>query len=513
MAAPSAGAVLLASDPGPAASAPRRYRIARAIAAGPGWTCHQAEDLERGEPIRLRLCSREMAEGEDFVDRVRRHALLVQEVAARCPAIAGHRDAGPTSDGGFFVATETIEGETVQAIVARRGAVPLDRAIRLAMRLGEAVEAAHNAGVIDGRLSPDRVVVAPGGDDVKVLDFGLDAAIGAGTSVEHAACLAPEIAEGGPSSERTDVHGIGVVLYLMLAGRLPQRTEVDAGARHQSRRDVIAQGTLPPGIPRRLAAIVLGALEPTPARRPEDVSVLLNDLSELIGLTAPPGWRGHAGTGRRPAGRWLIAIGAAGAAATGWALWILYAGPALEGPVQESARPPRGDMTAGAPSPLAPAPALPAQAAPAVPPPTGPASAIAGNPGPSAPAAALPEPVRPEDSGLRRTDPPATAPSPGPAGVQGPPRPLPTRAGGVDPARTPDQAEPLRRAGRGASPPPAAPSRPVSGDPDRTATGQRPAPPAWVEATRPVPPSRDTTEPGATEDPGAIIDWLLRGRR
>jgi Protein kinase domain len=509
VAAPSAGALRLASEPGPPAIAPPRYPIAWTIAAGPGWTCHQAEDLERGEPIRLRLCSREMAESDGFADRVRRHALLVQEVSHRCPAIAGHRDAGPTSDGGFLVASEAVEGETVQALVARRGALPLDRAIHLTKRIGEAVEAAHNAGLIDGRLSPDRVVVASGGDEVKLLDFGLDRAIGAGTAGEHAGCLAPEITAGGPCSERTDVYGVGVILYLMLTGRLPQQP---AGRR--SRRAVIASGTRRAGIPRRVAAIVLGALDPAPARRPEDMSVLLNDLSELVGLTAPASWHGRAGAGKRFAGRWLIATGVAGAAAAAAALWILYAGPTLKGGmVQEGAQEPRRDTVVGNPSLPGPslAPRAPAPPAPD-PPATIPASASAGVPGPS-PAAALPEPVRPEHSGARQTDPAATAPSPGPAGAQGPRRPAQARAGGVDPAGPAEKAESPRRASREAPPRPAAASRSASADPDRTATGERPAPPARLESTRPVAPTRETTEPRATEDPGAIIDWLLRDRR
>ena len=126
--------------------------------------------------------------------------------------------------------------------------VSLDGALRLAIRIGEVVEAAHNTGLIDGRLDPERALVLGSGAAVKLVDFGLDRALGGEPAAEQLAWLAPEIASGGPCSERADVYGIGALLYLLLTGRPPARAEVRSGASPLGGgRDLVPPGKLRQG--------------------------------------------------------------------------------------------------------------------------------------------------------------------------------------------------------------------------------------------------------------------------
>jgi serine/threonine protein kinase len=536
-----------------------RYRLVRGVATGPGWTCHVADDLQSGQQVRLRLVTRELADREGFVDRVHQHALVVRELSGRCPAIANLRDLGPTGDGSFFLALERDEGETVAALVQQGSPLALDEALRLTIRIGEAVEAAHNTGLIDGRLDPGRALVRESGVAVSLVDFGLDRAIGAEPTVEQVPWLAPEIASGGACSERTDVYAVGGMLYLLLTGHPPAGSWAGGGASQGGRLDVVPPGKLRRGLPRRVETIVLGALEADPARRHEDVSVLLNDLSESIGLL---GRGDRAGADLwRLAGRWRVAVGAVGVAAAMAALWFAY--PSIDTLVRRSIRdgasqsgredvdPARAVQPRDAPPAAPPAtpPAAPelskpddsTAATPSVSPPPHTAVPLP-SPGaavepPPPPSTALPPPspgpaVEPRATGQDREGPVPPISTPDPAGSPGlplpatPPRPAPTRQMPAltretveDPARPASRPKPVRPAEREASPRSAPAPRADSGDARRVPASVITRPPVTesprpvIESPRPTPVPREAPARDAGEDPGAIIDWLLRDRR
>ena len=399
--------------------------------------------------------------------------------------------------------------------------VSLDGALRLAIRIGEVVEAAHNAGLIDGRLDPERALVLGSGAAVKLVDFGLDRALGAEPAAEQLAWLAPEIASGGPCAERADVYGIGALLYVLLTGRPPARADVRSGAsRPGGRRDLVPPGKLRQGIPRDVQAILFRALDHDPARRHEDVSVLLNDLSESLGLIAPVGRRHRPGAGLwRLAGRWRVAAGVLGAAAALAALWLVV--PIADLPGGRSFRhgdsePGRGGDARAATPPAAlerPGPAAFTTAAPALPP-------RAALPDPLASPAPAPEPPRARQEGGALLPPallPAPVGSPAPALSTIRPRPAPgrpavERPAVESPARDAGRSDLRRPAERSAPPRPSPTPRLDQDDPGRAAAVDI-LRPARVESPRPIPPPREAPARDGGEDPSAIIDWLLRDRR
>jgi Protein kinase domain len=559
-----------------------RYRVGQTIASGPHWTLHLADDIEAatypllggvtGQAVRLRLVSRELASQEGVVDRVRQHATLVRELAGRCPALASVHDVGPTADGGLFVVTEAVGGATVAALAERHGPLPLKLALRLAIRIGEAVEAAHNLILIDGRLGPARVSVLEPGNDVKLVDFGLDRALGAEPAIEALPFLAPEVALGAATSERTDVYGLGVIVYTLLTGRLPPgragRGAEDAEASGKPTR----AGRMPEGIPRGVSMIVMRALDRDPARRQADVSVLLNDLSESLGLAARPGWR-SSGALRFLADKWRIAAGVVGVAALLAALGLAY--PRVEPTVRRLVQgsglwlgpgeiggesttlggipaPPPPPVPPQAPPVPAPAPPFPAPAPSATvppglpaartldatpladvlrltpaptPPPPPTAGALPSVSPPSVPAATseapgIPEmksPTLPAPSPPPRSESPDVAPSP--------PRLVPPVPVVKGTTRAPLRAEAQRPAAREPEPKPRPPSagaetqfpalefrRAAPPEPSRAPAVELPrgTPP---EPERPSSPPRAVPGRDTSEDPGAIIDWLLRDRR
>jgi serine/threonine protein kinase len=142
------------------------------------------------------------------------------------------------SDGSRYLVLELIEGDTLADILARRGALPVDEALNIAKQICEALEAAHEKGVVHRDLKPANVKILPDGR-VKVLDFGLAKAIDSnntnpaisnsptmmsvasmpGVILGTASYMSPEQAKGRPTDMRTDIFAFGCVLYEMLTGK------------------------------------------------------------------------------------------------------------------------------------------------------------------------------------------------------------------------------------------------------------------------------------------------------
>jgi eukaryotic-like serine/threonine-protein kinase len=141
-------------------------------------------------------------------------------------------------DARHFLVLELVKGETLADLIAR-GPIPVDESLKLAQQIAEALEAAHEKGVIHRDLKPANIKITPDGT-VKVLDFGLAKADDAGFSgiealsnsptlrtlasspgmiLGTAAYMSPEQAKGRPVDRRTDIFAFGCVFYEMLTGR------------------------------------------------------------------------------------------------------------------------------------------------------------------------------------------------------------------------------------------------------------------------------------------------------
>lgn len=234
-----------------------------------------------------------------------------------------------TEDGVDFLVMEYIAGESLDQRV-RRGPLPPGEVVSLGLQLAEALDAAHRAGVIHRDLKPANLRLTPEGR-VKILDFGLAkwrARDGEQVSTETAApsvgvpgtpaYLAPELLDGAPASERTDLWAAGLVLYEAATGARPF-PGLPAGALL----DAIRTRPIPPprakqpGIPPPLEAVILHCLERDPANRYASAAALADDLRRVqSGASLPPR------PPRRPSPRFL-AIAAAVLVAGSAATWFL----------------------------------------------------------------------------------------------------------------------------------------------------------------------------------------------
>ncbi len=202
--------------------------------------------------------------------------------------------------GRWFMATELIEGQTLRRRLSAGEPMPLREVIRVSTQIADALAAAHGTGVVHRDIKPENVMLRRDGY-VKVLDFGLakvterlttddhspaqaplSSLTAAGTVMGTVSYMSPEQARGQEVDGRTDIFSLGVVMYEMLAGRLPFEGAT-AGDMIASilRSEPPALAKLSPQTPAELEAIVLKALATDREARWQKVEALADKLRDI----------------------------------------------------------------------------------------------------------------------------------------------------------------------------------------------------------------------------------------
>jgi eukaryotic-like serine/threonine-protein kinase len=209
------------------------YEITSQLGKGGMGEVYQAKDQKLGRDVAIKVLPEEFAKDADRVARFQREAKLLASLNhTNIAAIYGLEASDQTN----FLVLELVEGETL-ADQIKRGAIPVEESLKLALQIAEALEAAHEKGVIHRDLKPANIKVTPDGK-VKVLDFGLakafageqadlnlsnsptlsNAATQQGVILGTAAYMSPEQARGKIVDKRTDIWAFGCVLFEMLTG-------------------------------------------------------------------------------------------------------------------------------------------------------------------------------------------------------------------------------------------------------------------------------------------------------
>jgi serine/threonine-protein kinase len=233
-AGPVSEAIALRMSPGDDSQiAGTPYRILRKIGEGASGAVYEAEHVELGRKVAVKVLRQEHASSPEALDRFRREARAVAKLSH--PNIVHLYDFGKSLDGRVFLAMDLCEGETLDARL-KRGPLDWRRAVGIAVEAARALEAAHAAGLVHRDIKPQNLMLAKGGaggEVVKLLDFGLATALTEGprTSADprerahHGFAvfgtpeyMAPEQVNGESVDGRADVYALGCVLYEMLTG-------------------------------------------------------------------------------------------------------------------------------------------------------------------------------------------------------------------------------------------------------------------------------------------------------
>jgi serine/threonine protein kinase len=215
------------------------------------------------------------------------------------PHVARVLDAGVTPDGHAWIAREHLATPTLAAHVRTSGPIPVADAVDVALAVCDAIAEAHARGLLHGSLGPHAVHVgwsASGLADVKVVGAGTAAAEKALGAQDECILHAPEQLQERPSADpRSDVWAVGVLLYTMIAGRPPFKSDTPSGASLS-----VILDTPPPlsGAPRALAELIERAMSKSIEARPASILELAAALT--VYATSPDFARDRI-SARRPA--------------------------------------------------------------------------------------------------------------------------------------------------------------------------------------------------------------------
>ncbi len=288
------------------------YRVVELVGRGAMGVVYKALNVNLDRPVAIKVMSVEARNDPDFVERFRQEARL--QGALNHPNVAVLFDYF-IHDGTPVAVMELIDGESLEELIRRRGAIPAREAIPIFKQALRGVAAAHRAGIVHRDLKPSNLMVTRDGI-VKVMDFGIAKRQGApgatkvsSTSIGSPLYMAPEQILGRAVDCRTDVYALGITLYELLSGQRPFNSRgkaeylvLDAHVNDMPEPPTVYRY----GIPQAIVDAVMRALAKDPNARFQSADEFMSALPDLpepdavapreLGATVAPPRVGPTGT-------------------------------------------------------------------------------------------------------------------------------------------------------------------------------------------------------------------------
>ena len=306
------------------------YRILRKLGSGGMGEVYLAQDARLGRQLALKLLPPEHTQDDDRLRRFNQEARAASALNhPNILTIYGVDEVG----GRHFIATEFVDGESLRALLTRRGKMDVAEALDVAVQVASALAVAHDAGILHRDIKPENVMLRRDGI-AKVLDFGLAKLLDGSTASPSSSAsvsqpldtrsgivlgttqyMSPEQATAGPVDARSDVFAFGALLYEMVTGQVafPGRSPTQVVAA------ILTQEPQPPApnVPAELTSLILRCLRKDPERRYQTMAEVKAAIADLQGLLAAPGLTRRA----TPVLRWGVGALAVAAAVGGVLVW------------------------------------------------------------------------------------------------------------------------------------------------------------------------------------------------
>ena len=267
-----------------------RYEILEQIGEGGMATVYKAKCHTLDRLVAIKVLKSEYAEDEEFVKKF----MMECQSAAKLnhPNIVGIYDFHEIELDGkpvYFIVMEYIDGITLKELIEKKGFIPEEEAVDIALQILEALKEAHSHGVIHRDIKPHNIMISKNGI-IKVTDFGIARATSNHTmtttmdAIGSVHYFSPEQARGAFTDQRTDIYSFGIVFYEMLTGKRPFVGEnpVTIAMKH-IQEDITPPGELNEDISEGVERVVLKCTMKKQAERYQNVDEIITDLRSTAG--------------------------------------------------------------------------------------------------------------------------------------------------------------------------------------------------------------------------------------
>jgi hypothetical protein len=245
-------------------------RIEELLGTGGMGVIYRATELRLGRPVALKLISADGASDPALRERFEREARLTASIDH--PNVIPVYGAGE-EDGHLYLVMRYVPGTDLHALLRREGRIEPGRAAAIVAQIGDALDAAHAAGLVHRDVKPANVLIA--GSHVYLSDFGITRVQDAETTritesggwVGTVDFMAPEHLQGDPADARADVYALGCVLFTALTGTPPFRRPTVPATITAHLHEPPPRPSATPGVPAAFDAVVARALRKDPSAR------------------------------------------------------------------------------------------------------------------------------------------------------------------------------------------------------------------------------------------------------
>jgi serine/threonine-protein kinase len=260
-----------------------RFRIEQLLGEGGMGRVYKAIDKELGRTVALKILQPELTKDPSVIMRFKQELLLASRISHR--NILRIHDL-TDYEGVKFITMAFIEGKDLNQLLKESRPLPIDRSLKMARQMCEALDAAHAEGVVHRDFKPHNVLVG-NNDQVYVSDFGLatsfeTAKMGmtrTGAFVGTPRYMSPEQVEGKQVDSRTDLYSFGLVFYEMVCGEVPFAGDSTWQVMYQRVKDAPRNvKQVNPNVPDNVADMIMHCLERDPAARYQSAKEIIADI-------------------------------------------------------------------------------------------------------------------------------------------------------------------------------------------------------------------------------------------
>ncbi|MBI4550904.1 MAG: protein kinase, partial [Candidatus Latescibacteria bacterium] len=258
------------------------YELLAVIGRGGMGTVYRAWDTRLGREVAVKVLAASLAAQEEYVKRFFREAQIVARLTH--PNVVKIYDVGQEEDV-CFLAMELLDGRPLNEVIPAPGGLPLLDVIEIALQVANALDFAHQQGVLHRDIKPSNIMIMADGT-AKILDFGLARLTGVsvltltGNVIGTIDYIAPEQVLNEPVDHRADLYSFGVVIYEMLTGRPPFIGEEVISVIYQHiNDDPLPPSMYNPAVPVEVDGLVLTLLAKRSGDRYQSAAALMAELA------------------------------------------------------------------------------------------------------------------------------------------------------------------------------------------------------------------------------------------